>query len=73
MFFQVPDGMYQILIEGKRSVSPKISGIAIDDVLVTACSTFGKGWHSTEITIAIGDLLLLVTLQYSDHKYRHSA
>ena len=41
MFARLPDGINQIVIQGKRS-STSYSGMSIDDVAVQSCNIFGE-------------------------------
>jgi len=41
MFARLPDGINQIVIQGKRS-STSYSGMSIDDVVVQSCKMFGE-------------------------------
>ena len=40
LYKRLPDGFYQILLEGKRPVDQQEGGIAVDDIFITSCSTF---------------------------------
>lgn len=41
MFARLPDGINQIVIQGKRS-STSYSGMSIDDVFLQSCKIFGE-------------------------------
>ena len=40
LYKPLPNGFYQILLEGTRPVDGLESGVAIDDVVITPCVTF---------------------------------
>ena len=42
LYKRLPNGIYQILLEGKRPVDALESGVAIDDIIITSCSTFSE-------------------------------
>ena len=60
LYKRLPNGFHRILLEGRRLRDGVESGVAVDDIIITPCSTFSElifciyevhtmlcnGWHS---------------------------
>ena len=50
LYSELPDGFYQIVIQGIRPISAESSGVALDDVYISSCSEFRKTqWQNIKL------------------------